>query len=178
MKYRKKKTIIINYFTSPKPTAMLSFTRIGLASQRQLLRPSLVQAARSIKTIPQPPGYIVGTVNDAYVPPKPAKLHGSAHWTVERGVSIALIPLIGAAFVSPPSVVLDSTLSAFLLVHSWIGFQSCIIDYIPKRVYGNYHNYAMYLLTFGTGVAAYGVYEIEKKEEGGVIGIVGKLFTA
>ncbi|KAF3989976.1 hypothetical protein FT663_02045 [Candidozyma haemuli var. vulneris] len=157
---------------------MLSLTRIGLASQRQLLRPSLLQAARSIKTIPQPPGHIVGTVNDAYVPPKPAKSHGSAHWTTERAVAIGLVPLIGASFFSGPSVVLDSTLSAFLLAHSWVGFQSCIIDYIPSRVYGSYHNYAIYLLTFGTGVAAYGVYELEKKEEGGVTGIVAKLFTA
>ncbi|GBL50993.1 membrane anchor subunit of succinate dehydrogenase, Sdh4 [Candidozyma auris] len=157
---------------------MLSLTRMGLASQRQLLRPSLLQAARSIKTIPQPPGNIVGTVNDAYQPPKPAKSHGSAHWTAERAIAIGLVPLIGASFVSGPSMVLDSTLSAFLLAHSWVGFQSCIIDYIPKRVYGAYHNYAMYLLTFGTGVAAYGVYEIEKREEGGVTGIVAKLFTA
>lgn len=76
------------------------------------------------------------------------------------------------------SVALDTTLSAFLLYHCHTGFQSCIIDYIPERVYGSYHNYAMYLLTFGSGVAGYGIYEMEKKEEGGLAGIVSRLFRA
>ena len=67
---------------------MLSlYSRVGLTSIRQsLLKPCLV---RGIKTIPQPPGFIVGTVNDAYVPPGPKKFEGSLHWTSERAVAIA-----------------------------------------------------------------------------------------
>lgn len=135
-------------------------------------------AIRGFKTIPQPPGNIVGTVNDAYVPPKASKSHGSIHWTSERAVAIGLLPLVAASFTLTTSVILDTSLSAFLLYHCYTGFQSCIIDYIPKRVYGTYHNAAMYLLTFGTGVAGYGIYEMEQKEEGGLAGIVSRLWKA
>lgn len=146
-------------------------SRVGL---NRTLRPSLI---RGIKTIPQPPGYIVGTVNDAYVPPPPHKLEGSLHWTSERIVAIGLVPLTVAPFLSGTLTLVDSTLGAFLLYHCFTGFQSCITDYIPKRVYGAYHNYAMYLLTLGTGVAGYGLYEIETKEDG-LSGIISKLWKA
>ncbi|CAH6718199.1 mitochondrial inner membrane protein Shh4p [[Candida] jaroonii] len=148
---------------------------MGLNMIRSSLpKPSLV---RGIKTIPQPPGFIVGDVNDAYVPPKPSKSHGSIHWTSERAISMAMVPLALSPFITGASTVIDSTLCAVTLAHCYTGFQSCIIDYIPVRVYGAYHNYAMYLLTFGTGVAAYGVYDIEKRE-GGVTNIISKLWKA
>lgn len=152
-------------------------SRVGLTPMLRtpLARPVLL---RGIKTIPQPPGNIVGTVNDAYVPPKAAKSHGLYHWTSERIVAIGLLPLVASSFTSASSVILDTTLLSFLLYHCYTGFQSCIIDYIPKRVYGAWHNYAMYLLTFGSGVAAYGIYDIEQKEEGGLTGIVSRVFHA
>lgn len=140
-----------------------------------LFRPMLV---RGIKTIPQPPGGIVGTVNDAYVPPQASKSHGSYHWTAERAVAIGLIPLVGSSLAGTATGIIDTTMSAFLLYHCYGGFQSCIIDYIPKRVYGSFHTFCMYMLTFGTGVAAYGIYSIEQKEEGGVSGMVAKIFKA
>ncbi|SGZ46436.1 CIC11C00000001542 [Sungouiella intermedia] len=152
---------------------MLSLTRVGLP--KQFLRPSMV---RGIKTIPQPPGHIVGTVNDAYVPPKADKKHGSYHWTSEKVVTIGMLPLIATSFASTPGVMVDTAMSAFILYHSYTGFQSCIIDYIPKRVYGPYHNFAMYLLTFGTGVAGYGIYSMEQKEEGGLARILSKIWNA
>jgi len=155
---------------------MLSFsTRVGLNTSRTaLFRPALI---RGIKTIPQPPGHIVGTVNDAYIPPKPHKLEGSLHWTSERIVTIGMVPLVLAPFITGTSTVIDSSMSALLLYHCYAGFQACIIDYIPARVYGAYHSYAMYLLTFGTGVAAYGVYEIETKD-GGFAGLLSKVWKA
>lgn len=120
----------------------------------------------------------MGNVNDAYVPPKAEKSHGSYHWTSERIVAIGLLPLVGSSFAGSTSTIIDTTLAAFMLYHVHSGFQSCIIDYIPKRVYGSLHNWAMYLLTFGTGVAGYGIYEIEQKEEGGLAGVVAKVFKA
>lgn len=166
-----------------RPREIISLTMLSLYSRSALglgknsLKPSVVQAYRSIKTIPQPPGGIVGTVNDAYVAPKPDKTHGSLHWTTERAVAIATIPFVTLPMLTGTTTVIDAVMSGLLLVHSYTGFQSCIIDYIPKRTYGSLHNYAMYLLTFGTGVAAYGVYEIEKKE-GGIASIVGRLWNA
>lgn len=153
---------------------MLSvYSRIGLnASKPLLFRPALI---RGFKTIPQPPGFIVGTVNDAYVPPPPHKLEGSLHWTSERIVTIGMLPLVLSPLITGGSTMVDSSMSALLLYHCFAGFQSCIIDYIPKRVYGVYHTYAMYLLTLGTGLAGYGVYQIETKE-GGVSQIISKLW--
>ncbi|EMG46890.1 SDH4 Succinate dehydrogenase [ubiquinone] cytochrome b small subunit [Candida maltosa Xu316] len=155
-------------------------TRIGLTSlikRAPLSTTSPLLFTRGIKLIPQPPGGIIGTVNDAYVPPPPTKSEGSLHWTSERVVSIALLPVVLAPFITGASTLIDSTMSSLLLFHCYAGFQSCIIDYIPKRVYGAYHNYAMYLLTFGTGVAGYGVYQIEKNE-GGVSNIIAKIWKA
>lgn len=166
-----------------------TYSRIGLttltkssssSSLTTTVRPLLLaNFTRGIKTIPQPPGYIVGTVNDAYVPPPPHKLEGSLHWTSERIVAIGMLPLVLAPFITGggASTLIDSTMSALLLFHCHTGFQSCIIDYVPKRVYGSYHNYAMYLLTFGTGIAGYGIYQIETKE-GGVSNIISKLWKA
>lgn len=155
---------------------MLSlYSRVGLTTTRQsLFRPCLI---RGIKTIPQPPGFIVGTVNDAYVPPAPKKIEGSLHWTSERAVAIGLVPLVMAPFLTGASTIVDSTMCGFLLYHSFTGFQSCIIDYIPERVYGSIHKFCIYLLTLGTGVAGYGVYQIENKE-GGLSTILSKLWKA
>lgn len=157
---------------------MLSVSRAGLGRQFQpstFARTSFF--ARSF-IIPQLPGGVAGNVNDAYVPPKPAKSHGSLHWTTERIVAVGLLPLVGSSFAGSTSAILDTALAAFMLYHVHSGFQAIIIDYIPKRVYGPLHNFAMYLLTFGTGVAGYGIYEIEQKEEGGVAGVVSRVFQA
>lgn len=157
---------------------MLALSRVGLLSQKSVatsfFKPALI---RGIKTIPQPPGHIVGTVNDAYIPPKPSKSHGSYHWTAERAVAVGLLPLVLTPLFTGTSTLLDSSLSGLLLYHCYAGFQACIIDYIPKRVYGSIHNYAMYLLTFGTGVAGYGLYEIESKE-GGITSVISKVWRA
>ncbi|KAG7904454.1 hypothetical protein KL907_003330 [Ogataea polymorpha] len=132
-----------------------------------------------IKTIPQPPGNIVGTVNDAYVPPPPHKLHGSLHWTSERVVAIGLAPFIMTPFVTGTSYPLvDSIMGTLLLYHCYVGFESCIIDYIPLRVYGIWHKAAIGLLGFGTLVAGYGVYIIETTEKEGLVGVVKKLWKA
>ncbi|CCH45610.1 Succinate dehydrogenase [ubiquinone] cytochrome b small subunit, mitochondrial [Wickerhamomyces ciferrii] len=129
-----------------------------------------------LKQIPQPPGYIIGTVNDAYISPHASKTHGSLHWTVERIIAIGLVPLATVPFITGSfAPVLDSILATSVLAHSWIGFQACIIDYIPKRVYGKQHDYAMYLLSLGTLIASYGIYLIEK--DVGLTGLIAKIWT-
>lgn len=157
---------------------LASTTRIGLGlSRKNILQSSIAYRSFFIKTIPQPPGNIIGTVNDAYVPPPPSKLHGSLHWTFERIVTLGMTPLIVTPFITGTSP-FDGALAALLLYHCFAGFQSCIIDYIPKRVYGSIHYAAMYLLTFGTFVAGYGIYKIENEEKDGVWGVLKKLWYA
>ncbi|ODV84206.1 hypothetical protein CANARDRAFT_29362 [[Candida] arabinofermentans NRRL YB-2248] len=115
----------------------------------------------------EPAGNIIGTVNDAYVPPIPDEFHGSYHWTYERIVTISMVPLMLAPFVSGVQYpVVDAVLGVLLLWHCKAGFQSCIIDYIPKRVYGNWHNVALGLLSLGTWISLYGIYVIETEGNG------------
>ncbi|ANZ75109.1 BA75_02169T0 [Komagataella pastoris] len=150
-------------------------SRVGV---RSLIKPLRI-SSRAIQTIPQPPGYIVGTVNDAYVPPAPHKTHGSYHWVTEKIIAVGMVPLTITPFVTGVSTpVLDSLLAGSLLIHCYAGFQSCIIDYIPLRVYGKFHHYAMYLLGLGTALAGYGIYQIEKKEKEGLVGIIKRLWKA
>lgn len=151
-------------------------TRLGLGfSRKNLLQ---IQNVRPFfKTIPQPPGNIIGTVNDAYVPPPSNSLHGSKHWTFERVVIVGMTPLMLAPLVTGSSIC-DAAMSSLLLYHLYAGFQSCIIDYIPKRVYGGLHNVAMAFLAFGTAVAGYGVYKIEQENEDGLFGLLKKLWKA
>lgn len=119
------------------------------------------------KLIEQPAGYIVGTVNEATPQAEIDYFHGSYHWTYERILAMSLIPLSVTPFASNVDYpVLDALLSTCILVHAHIGFTSCIIDYIPKRVYGIWHKFARYLLTFGTSVGLYGIYEMETSDAG------------
>ncbi|ODV61931.1 CybS family protein [Ascoidea rubescens DSM 1968] len=120
-----------------------------------------------IPTIPQPPGYIVGTVNDAYIPPPADPFEGSRHWTIERLLGIGLVPLTIAPFATGSlSPIADSILSIILLVHCHAGFTSCIIDYIPRRVYGKLHYTALRLLSLGSLVSLVGIYEMEVHDIG------------
>ncbi|CEP25242.1 SDH5 [Cyberlindnera jadinii] len=145
---------------------------------RRFVRPiSLKPNFEKFKLTSEPPGHIVGDVNDP-VPTQEADFYHSVyHWSYERIVAVTMVPLAVLPFVSGTSYpLLDTLLSTLILVHSNAGFQSCIIDYIPKRIYGVWHTYAMRLLAFGTCVGLYGVYELETKDEG-ITTLLKKLWT-
>ncbi|KAG8904153.1 membrane anchor subunit of succinate dehydrogenase, Sdh4 [Tulasnella sp. 403] len=86
------------------------------------------------KYVPGGPIY-PGTVNDATTFPAPSKMHGSHHWAFERLLSAALVPLTASTFAlsSSPYPVLDGLLAVSLVVHSHIGFDSVVVDYLHKR---------------------------------------------
>ncbi|KAH3684971.1 hypothetical protein WICPIJ_004050 [Wickerhamomyces pijperi] len=155
------------------------FTRSALLSQRFFQTSSTQRFdIPFLKQIPQPPGYVVGNVNDAYIPPHASKTHGSLHWTTERLIAIGLVPLTVVPFVTGSfAPVLDAVLSVTILAHSWIGFQACIIDYVQKRVYGSAHDYAIYLLSFGTVIAGLGIYNLEANDVG-LTGLIAKVASA
>lgn len=119
------------------------------------------------KKIEQPPGDIVGTVNEAYKAPEASFYEGGYHWTYERAISICLVPLTMTPFIAGVEFpMIDSIFSMALLFHCHTGFKSCIIDYIPKRVYGIWHSIASNLLTAGTFVGMYGIYLLETNGNG------------
>lgn len=49
-----------------------------------------------------------------------SKTHGSLHWTFERLLSAALIPMLAATAVSSANPILDGILSASIVLHSHI----------------------------------------------------------
>lgn len=132
-----------------------------------------------LSTLPQKPGGVQGTPNEAFVPPPVDKLHGSYHWDFERCIAVAMIPLVMTQLATEGGApqIADAMLATVLLGHVYSGFQSCIIDYIPKRVYGKNHNYAMYLLTLGSVFSAVGIYKLET-EEHGIIGVLTTIWKA
>lgn len=71
---------------------------------------------------------------------------------------------------------LDASLCVMLVVHAHYGFMSCIIDYIPKRKFGIWHDMARYLLYGGSALALYGVYDLETSNNG-VVDLIGKLWS-
>ncbi|ODV67550.1 hypothetical protein HYPBUDRAFT_196546 [Hyphopichia burtonii NRRL Y-1933] len=120
-----------------------------------------------LKKIEQPPGFIVDTVNEPYKPPQSDPYEGSYHWAYERMVSTALVPLLMVPFIGGVNhPIIDATFCVTLLVHCQSGFKACIIDYIPKRVYGIWHGVACKLLSLGTFVGLYGIYLLETTSNG------------
>lgn len=122
---------------------------------------------KGFKLRKQPAGNIVGTVNDAYNAPDPDITVGSYHWVYERVIIMGMVPLLVVPFVNGVDhPYLDCIFGVLTVLHTRYGFESCITDYIPLRVYGNWHHLAMRALDVGSWMALYGVYLIETETNG------------
>lgn len=149
----------------------ISSRRLPIWSRNFLTSPvrplSLKPDWSKYKKIEQPPGHIVGTVNDAYKIPPVSPYESNYHWTYERIVAIGLVPMTAVPFAFGVDFpYLDAAFCLTLLFHIHSGFKSCIIDYIPERVYSFWHRAACKLLGFGSFVSMYGIYLIETSENG------------
>ncbi|KAF1943551.1 mitochondrial inner membrane protein [Clathrospora elynae] len=134
----------------PKSTRIAAFH----ATQRNQLLPPLPQK-------------ILGTVNDPAPVPNPDYAHGSYHWSFERIVSAGLIPLTIAPFAAGSlNPLTDSILCALLVVHSHIGFESCIIDYFPKARVPLVRTISMWALRIGTLTLGVALYSFETNDVG------------
>lgn len=104
--------------------------------------------------------YIKGTVNDPTTYPEPNPAHGSNHWAFERALSVALVPLVAVGFAKHgSSAILDGALALTLVVHSHIGFDCILADYLHKRKFpiaGPLGAWSVRALTLTT---LYGLYE-------------------
>lgn len=139
-----------------------------------LLKPNFSK----LKKIEQPPGDIVGTVNDAYKIPMVSPYESNYHWTYERILAFGLLPLTAFPFAMGYDFpMVDTAFCLTVLFHSHSGFKSCIIDYIPERVYGFWHRAACKLLSFGTFVSIYGIYLLETTENG-LFDLVSRIWVA
>ena len=98
-------------------------------------------------------------------------MHGNYHWTAERVVSVALIPVTVAPFMGASMTpVVDSILAGLLIVHSHMGFQSIITDYLPSRRVPKSRKTLDWMATLGALTVAYGCYEFETNDVGLVEG--------
>lgn len=124
-------------------------------------------ASTKKEILPPLPQVIHGTTNDAAPLPPPSPTHGSYHWTFERLVSAALIPLTIAPFAGGSlNPLLDSVLCATLVIHSHIGFQALIIDYLPARRVPKTRALFKWGLRAATLAVAAGLYEFETNDVG------------
>lgn len=111
---------------------------------------------------PLPPlsAYIQGTVNEPTSFPPPSAAHGSYHWAFERLISVALVPLFAVGAVKHGSSgILDGSIALTLLVHSHIGFDACLADYLHKRKFpiaGPIGTWGLRAATIGALVGLYG----------------------
>lgn len=118
----------------------------------------------SISTFP-PTAYVKGTVNDPTTFPEPNAAHGSNHWAFERGLSVALVPLVAAGFAKHgSSAILDGALALSLVVHSHIGFDCILADYVHKRKFPIAGPLATWGLRAATLATLYGLYEFNTSE--------------
>ena len=105
--------------------------------------------------------------NDAAPVPPTSPTHGSYHWTFERLISAGLIPLTIAPFAAGSlNPITDAVLCGAILIHSHIGFESVIIDYIPTRRLPKTRTAVWWGLRAATVAVGVGLYEFETNDVG------------
>ncbi|EMT61310.1 CybS-domain-containing protein [Fusarium oxysporum II5] len=123
--------------------------------------------ARRSAILPPGPQRIEGGVNDPAPIPEPNAAHGSYHWTFERLLAAGLVPLTVAPFAAGSlNPTLDAILCSVLLLHSHMGFQQVVIDYIPSRTYPGLRKIFNWLLNIATVLVGVGLYEFETNDVG------------
>ncbi|PCH34567.1 mitochondrial inner membrane protein [Wolfiporia cocos MD-104 SS10] len=154
--------------------------RIASTFARSSLRP-LAFTARSVSDAAYVPGGPIykGTVNDPTTFPPPSKTHGSYHWAFERLLSAGLVPLTAAAFVTSGSshALLDGLLGMSLVMHSHIGFDSVLVDYLHPRKFPILGRALTWALRATTVTVLVGVYQFNTNDIG-LIELIAKVWHA
>jgi len=124
-------------------------------------------ASGSKAILPPLPQKVEGTLNDPAPVPSPSPTHGSYHWTFERLIAAGLLPLTIAPFIGGSlNPLMDSILCATILVHSHIGFESMVIDYLPRKRVPKTRALFDWGLRLGTVLVGVGLYEFETNDVG------------
>ncbi|KAI0034805.1 mitochondrial inner membrane protein [Vararia minispora EC-137] len=144
-------------------------------------RRSLLPFARANSKFAYVPGGPIykGTPNEATEFPTPSRVHGSYHWSFERLLSAGLVPLTAAAFVTSGSSypMLDGILGVTLVMHSHIGFDALLVDYLHPRkfpILGKAFKWTLRATTVGVLV---GVYQFNT-EDIGLTELISRVWTA
>ncbi|KAG6849364.1 hypothetical protein H0H93_009107 [Arthromyces matolae] len=149
--------------------------------QRSFARSAAIRVRNSTSDATYVPGGPVykGTVNDPTTFPPPSRAHGSYHWAFERLLSASLVPLTVAAYATTGSnyPVIDGLLGISLVIHSHIGFDSIVVDYLHKRkfpVIGPLSTWSLRAATVGVLV---GVYQFNTNDIG-LTELIAKVWAA
>ncbi|KAI9507656.1 CybS-domain-containing protein [Russula earlei] len=149
------------------------------AAKRPLVPFQLVSRSTSNSAyVPGGPIY-KGTVNDATTFPPAKKSVGSHHWTFERLLSAGLVPLTAAAFVTSGSAtpLLDGLLGISLIVHSHIGFDTILVDYVHKRKFPTIGPVLTWTLRVTSLAVGVGVYQFNTNDIG-LTELIRRVWTA
>ncbi|KAI8458235.1 CybS-domain-containing protein, partial [Phakopsora pachyrhizi] len=110
--------------------------------------------------------YVKGTINDPTPFPTPNKAHGSIHWTFERSLSAALVPVTAATAIASPNPLLDGVLGVVLVLHSHMGLDQCLIDYVHDRKFPIIGPIARWTLRVMSCGVLFGVYQFNTNDIG------------
>ncbi|PMD12761.1 CybS-domain-containing protein [Hyaloscypha hepaticicola] len=147
-----------------RPVVRSAFVRDALPGA---IRVAAFHASGRQPILPPLPQVINGTANDAAPVPPANPSHGSYHWTFERLISAGLIPLTIAPFAAGSlNPTMDAILCATILIHSHIGFESIVIDYIPTKRLPKTRVLFWWGLRLATVVVGVGLYEFETNDVG------------
>ncbi|KAI9876154.1 MAG: membrane anchor subunit of succinate dehydrogenase, Sdh4 [Pleopsidium flavum] len=157
--------------TSPAQSLLSRQTPVKKPLVRDALQGPLKVAAFHVTArqaiIPPGPQILEGTANDAAPIPPTSPTHGSYHWTFERLIAVSLIPLTVAPFAAGSlNPITDAALCGAMLIHSHVGFQSIIIDYIPSKRLPKTRSLFIWGLRGATLLVGVGLYEFETNDVG------------
>ncbi|KAF8808848.1 mitochondrial inner membrane protein [Phlegmacium glaucopus] len=148
---------------------------------RRLALRSTTQARFATADASYVPGgpILKGTVNDPTTFPPPSRSHGSHHWAFERLLSASLVPLTAAAFATSGSnyAIVDALLGVGLVMHSHIGFDCIVVDYLPTRKFPIIGQIAKWGLRGATVVTLVGIYQFNTNDIG-LTELIAKAWTA
>ncbi|KIY61661.1 mitochondrial inner membrane protein [Cylindrobasidium torrendii FP15055 ss-10] len=148
--------------------------------QRAARTPAAFQAVRHQSDVYVPGGPVYrGTVNDPTTYPEPNRSHGGYHWAFERILSAGLVPLTAASFATSGTnyPILDGILGVTLVMHSHIGFDALIVDYVHKRKFPKLSPLLSWTLRASTVGVLVGVYQFNTNDVG-LTELIARTWTA
>ncbi|EER26845.1 membrane anchor subunit of succinate dehydrogenase, Sdh4 [Coccidioides posadasii str. Silveira] len=156
------------FYSTKSPLAALTTVKpVQVQKKDGSMKIAQFHASSKREILPPEPQVIKGTVNDAAPIPPTSPTHGSYHWDFERIIAISLIPLTITPFAAGSlNPVTDAILCGALVLHSHIGFQALIVDYLPQRRVPKTKAFCTWALRAATLTVAVGLYEFETNDVG------------
>ncbi|KAJ3066247.1 membrane anchor subunit of succinate dehydrogenase, Sdh4 [Podochytrium sp. JEL0797] len=164
------------FAATPRSLAFASSVRVNLA-RRGFHAAPLAHFAKGSRTLSAAaPGVETATASNAADLDTKSKVHGSYHWNFERGLSVVTIPLVCSALALGPIPLVDFGLGVVLPLHTHMGFDCMVQDYIPVRKYGALNTVATWTLRVVTGVVLYGCFLFNTTDVG-ITAFVKRIWT-